>query len=69
MSEFKSLWHLKQNYSEFLDLILQFYFIVLTETKTEDADSIKIPGCTVFTKNRHKLSKVVRRYCFSNEGH
>lgn len=46
------------NYAEFTDFISKYDIIGLTETKTDDSDSISLPGYVSFTKNRHTLSNV-----------
>lgn len=46
------------NYAEFTDFISKYDIIGLTETKTDDSDSISLPGYVLFTKNRHTLSNV-----------
>lgn len=46
-----------KNYKEFTDFITNFDVIGLTETKTDDADDILIPGYVTFVKNQQTLSK------------
>ena len=50
------------NYPEFVELIQNHDFICLTETKTDDLDSIIVPGYSFKSKNRiqiHELNPVV----------
>ena len=46
-----------KTYKEFTVIITNFDVIGLTETKTDDADNILIPGYVIFVKNRQTLSK------------
>lgn len=46
------------SYAEFTDFVSKYDIIGLTETKTDDSDSISLPGYVSFTKNRHTLSNV-----------
>lgn len=46
------------NYPEFIELINLYDFICLTESKTDDFDSIHIPGYTFNLKNRKPNPRV-----------
>jgi hypothetical protein len=46
----------KLNYAEFNDLICKYDKIGLTETKTDDCDSLQIPGFVTALNNQRKLT-------------
>lgn len=48
----------KINYPEFIDLINKHDFICLSETKTDDFDTIEVPGYKFMMKNRKQNSRV-----------
>ena len=48
----------KMNYPEFVELIQNHDFICLTETKTDDLDSIIVPGYSFKSKNRKTNSRI-----------
>lgn len=46
------------HYDEFANLISEYDILSFTETKTDDTDSLQIPGFVTYMKNRHKLSNI-----------
>ena len=48
----------KLNYPEFKDLILDYDFICLQETKTDDVDEIELEGYKFVMKNRRKYGRI-----------
>lgn len=47
----------RMHYPEFINLVQNHNFICLTETKTNDVDTIKIPGYIFKMKNRKQVTK------------
>lgn len=48
----------KMKYPEFVDLVKNYDFICLSESKTDELDTIDIPGYTFKIKNRKTKSRV-----------
>ncbi|CAG2228304.1 unnamed protein product [Mytilus edulis] len=48
----------RMHYPEFIDMVQEFDFISLVETKTDDLDKINIPGFTFHLKNRKNIARV-----------